>query len=205
MSRIRSCPSAASADGLLDQIKAVRDDRETQRLPAPAIDLARQDQRVEFDDIAGLHRLPNRHQLAASRQDGYTRPAGHLQLHVPAGRHRAQVYRAQGVPGWQHQLRFDNILAQRANMGPGGDRRADANAVRAARFGGWTTILVQRLDIFHRDDGIRPFGQRIAGIQIGGSLFSRRTSSQNRVTGALGIAPWVAAERTAKPSIAEAW
>ena len=61
-------------------VKIIRGDRKALRLAAPAFHLRCQHDRVVFDDIAALHRLPHRHQLGAGRQNRHARPAGHPHL-----------------------------------------------------------------------------------------------------------------------------
>ena len=63
---------------LADQRKIIADDGPAPRLPAPGLHLPGQHQRVIFNDIADLHRLANRHQLAACWQDRHARAARHL-------------------------------------------------------------------------------------------------------------------------------
>ena len=146
-------PSDRAQDRVSDPRFVVGLDRQHDDLAPGLAGLAGEHQGVGLEQLAALElRGADRAHLVAGRKNRHHRLPVDVDLGGAGGGGRGDVDRAQAVTGGEEQLGGADVLADRARVLVGRDRRAELSAT------------VDVVHVLAHDDGVEVAGQWIAGI-----------------------------------------
>ena len=102
-------------------------------------------------------------QLRPGGQERHPGLTAHADIRITTCCNDAQIHGPQTMVGGQHQLGRGDILSDRADIGPGGDRLIQGDLSGPLRG------FCVELHLLHRDHRVRPGRKGIPGIHITGS------------------------------------